>query len=154
MKCHHSTITHHNYKTAFGPPLLALPLLLVLAIVMLSSCARLEGVSRVEIGMVESAGLKKTEARFETLSGRKTQRETLDEGDTLSLGYEVALEKGVLTLQIVDPASKLIWERVLDTEARVSDETEFVAAETGTYTIVVIGAGAGGSYQLQWKITR
>lgn len=77
--------------------------LLLVAVFALAGCSELEDISRVEVGMVETGGLNTTEAHFQTLTGRKTWRETVEAGETLTLSYEAAVEKGVLTLEVADP---------------------------------------------------
>jgi hypothetical protein len=132
-----------------------LSLLLVLA---LGACDALEEagaelgqMDNVQIGFVESSGLNNTEARFHTLSGRKSWRERLGQGDRLTLAYEVTLDKGSLTLQVQNPQDEAMWQVELEEGADVDDEVVLDAGESGTYTIVVLGDGAGGNYDLSWE---
>ena len=123
---------------------------LALLATLLLGCNQLERTSRVEIGMLETDGLNSTEARFQTLSGRKAWAENLEEGDTLSLTYKADLEKGALILQVENPADEVIWQRDLEEGDSVEDQVELEAGASGTYTIRVKGEGAGGSYELAW----
>lgn len=110
-----------------------------------------ERVANVQIGMVESSGLNSTQARFRTLTGRKTWGEQLASGDSLVLEYEAEIEKGSLTLQVESPEDEVIWERTLTEGEDAADQIELNASENGTYTIAVTGDGAGGSYELAWN---
>lgn len=133
-------------------------LLFLLLAVSLGACSVLEEVPGLEfskvdnlqIGMIESSGLNSTEARFHTLTGRKTWRETLQEGDTFSLEYEAEVEKGSLTLQVENPQDEVIWEKAVAEGESAGEEIELAAGESGAYTIAVVGDGAGGSYELAW----
>lgn len=133
-------------------------IVLLLLTISLGGCGALKGsdgiaftkVDNVQIGMVESNGLNSAEARFHTLSGRKTWRERLEAGDTLSLDYEAEVEKGTLALQVEDSKDAVIWEKVVAAGEKATDEVEMVVEESGTYTIVVAGDDAGGRYQLAW----
>lgn len=104
----------------------------------------------VQIGMLERSGLNSTQASFHTLTGRKSWRENLQEGDTLSLEYEADLVIGTLLLQVENPESEVIWEKTVTEGEDVGEEIELSADESGTYTIAVVGDGAGGEYELAW----
>lgn len=122
--------------------------LLLLLVFTLGACDQWEGGSTVEMGMVETSGLNNTEARFETLRGRKVQQERLDAGETMILDYAVTVDKGTLTLLVEDPAGEVVWQTAVTDSA--ADQVEIVANEAGQYDIVVEGDDAGGSYELEW----
>lgn len=148
--------TNKTYRR--GLRLLLAGILFLLMTFSLGACDTLEertGVeferaANVQIGMVENSGLNSTHARFHTLSGRKTWREQLSSGDSLVLEYEAEIEKGSLTLKVESPEDEVIWETTLTEGEDAADQIEVNASENGTYTIAVIGDGAGGSYELAW----
>ena len=134
-------------------------LLSVLVAFSLGGCALLEDlpglgrakVDNLQVGMVETSGFNSTQARFHTLTGRKSWREELQEGDTFSLEVEAEVNKGSLSLQVENPQVDVIWEKTI-TEGESADETITLAAgESGAYTIAIVGDGAGGRYELTWE---
>jgi hypothetical protein len=146
-----STTSHDVTRPTWLNPLIIVAVL-VAALLVLGACDRLdlEKMDRVMIGMVERNGLNNMQARFELLTGQKTRREKLDEGNTLALAYEADVEQGMLRLQVKDPAGELVWEKELAAGSSVDDEVSLVAAQDGTYTITVRGDRAGGNYALTW----
>jgi hypothetical protein len=143
------TLRNRGHKWLYGA---RAGLLFLLLLSTLGACGTLAGSSRLEAGMVETTLMNHTEARFQTLTGRKTWRESLEAGERFNLDYEATLEKGALTMQVESPQDEIIWERDLEAEASVSDTMTLVAEEGGTYTIVVDGDGAGGRYELDWNV--
>lgn len=45
----------------------------------------------------------------------------------------------------------MIWEKTVAEGESAGDEIELEAGESGTYTIAVVGDGAGGEYELAWE---
>ena len=148
-----STERHGKFRVGL------LILLFLLMAFSLGACTVLEDapdldfgeVDNLQIGMVESSGFNSTEARFHTLTGRKSWRENLGKGDTFSLEYDAKLEKGSLLLQVENPQGEVIWERTVAEGESAGEVIELTAGESGTYTIAVVGDGAGGEYELAWE---
>ena len=148
-----STNRHAKYRVGL------LSLLFVLIAFLLGACRVLEDapgldfgeVDNLQIGMVESSGFNSTEAHFHTLTGRKSWRENLREGDTFSLEYDASLEKGSLLLQVENSQGEVIWEKTVAEGESAGEEMELTAGESGTYTIAVVGDDAGGEYELAWE---
>jgi hypothetical protein len=126
--------------------------LLVLLVALLAGCEGYSGWSRVEIGMFERTGINRSEARFRTFTGTKRWREGLEEGQTLVLEYELALNKGKLTLRVLDPDGIIVWEQLFADGAEADEQIEVDAEYEGTYTIVAAGDNAGGEYELSWDV--
>lgn len=146
-----SAVTDSSKRQARFLRTALLSAMLLLLLVALGACDEFERTSNVQIGMIENSGLNSSQARFQTLSGRKAWRENVDAGNTLTLDYEAEVEKGSLTLQIENPEDEVVWERQLQAGDSVNDQEELVAPESGTYTILIVGDGAGGSYELSWE---
>lgn len=93
MKTLFSTNGNGKYRLAL------VSLFLLLLALSIGACSVVEDVpglefgkvDNVQIGMVESSGLNSTEARFHTLTGRKSWREHLQEGDTFILDYQAEI---------------------------------------------------------------
>ena len=146
----HFSLTTRNGNQKRPIRTLLVGVLLLLLVFTLGACDAWEGGSTVEIGMVENSGFNNTEARFETLRGRKVRQETLSTGETLVLDYDVTVDKGTLTLMVEDPSGESVWETEVTDSA--ADQVEIVAAEAGNYDIIVEGDDAGGSYDLSWTL--
>jgi hypothetical protein len=148
--------TSHDASRPKWLNLLMTVVVLVAALLVLGACDKLDvdKMDSVMIGMVERNGLNNMQARFELLTGHKTRREKLTEGNTLALTYEAEVEQGMLSLQVKNPAGELVWEKELEAGSSIDDQVSLVAAQDGTYTITVRGDGAGGSYALTWDETQ
>ncbi len=133
--------------------------LVVLGVGALAVCASLAlgmglyaGADRggLRIGWVEITGLARKRCTYRYFSGREIQRFRVDAGETVELDYEVEVEKGALTIRIEDPDNDQVWQK------RMSEDDEgifeFVAEKPGTYTIVVLGDGTRGSFEIEWDI--
>lgn len=136
-------------KTLLDRPILAIGLLL-LALTM-GACAFFEGVSRLEVGMFERGGHNESNATFGTLRGSKRWSEQLEDGQSLEMEFAADLEKGGLTVRVVNPQEAVIWQYTVSEGESKQTSTMLEDLEAGRYQIEVIGKNAGGNYQLEWQ---
>jgi len=125
-------------------PWAALALLLVS--LLLAGC----GSSSVQVGWVESRQLATWRASYDTFDGIERTAFRAQEGQTISLDYDVTVEKGSLTLRLVAPDGESVWEK---TYSQDGDESiTLTAPQQGRYRLCVEGDGAGGSFGLSWRM--
>ncbi len=113
---------------------------------LLAACGR----STVEIGMMETTLPGSWEASYRTFSGTKRSTFGADAGETLVLDYEVAVDKGTLSLRVENPDGEDLWD--LSLEESEADTVELSLDEDGRYTIVVEGDATGGGFDLSWEL--
>ena len=102
-------------------------------------------------GWVEVTYSDRTQATYTLFNGQKEQVINLEAGEGLTLAYDLAIAKGSLTLQIVDPDRTVVWEGSF-TETSTGD-TSFTVANEGVYRLVISGNRTRGSFDLHWEIT-
>lgn len=129
-----------KYKTVL---ILALSLLLA---GLLAGCQA----DTVEIGMVETKLANDWRASYTTFTGTKTDRLQAEAGQTLRLGYDVEVSKGTLTIEVQNPDDGVVWD--LSLAEGDSGAVEVPVEQEGTYTLVLRGDDAGGSFDLTWNI--
>jgi len=123
-------------------------LALVLATTLLAGCGSSRG---IRIGWRESSGLNHKNAKYASFQGveRKTLR--AQEGQTITLDYDVTVEKGTLVLAIVDPDGESLWEKPFREDG--SDTVALTASRQGVYTIHIEGEDTSGSFDLSWSLS-
>ncbi|RCX07345.1 hypothetical protein DFR58_1564 [Anaerobacterium chartisolvens] len=72
------------------------------------------------------------------------------EGDSISFTYEFKVEKGELSIKIIDPDNETIME--LQPNQKGTEKIEI--KKDGDYEVVVKGSKAGGSYSIKWKLEK
>ena len=87
---------------------------------------------------------------YTLFTGEEAWTETLQAGDTLTVEYDVTLERGVLSLAVTDPSGADVW-RVNLGEDTSSSET-FEAASAGEYRLAVRGLNAVGGFEVRWQV--
>jgi len=104
----------------------------------------------IKVGWVSINFGNRFSASYRRFDGKQVDRIRIKPAETLILNYEVEVNKGALTLQMINPQGDLIWtEKFLEDE-----ESQFVfTAETGgIYKVIVMGEQTGGSFKLDWVI--
>jgi hypothetical protein len=112
----------------------------------LAACGR----SSIVIGMREMHLPGDWQANYSTFTGVKSDSFQADAGQTLILDYDAQVDKGALSIQVENPADKLVWEAQLQ-EAQ-SDSVQILLDQTGRYVLRIAGENASGSWDLQWNI--
>ena len=109
-----------------------------------------EGQSRLVVGMRENHFPGHWQASYTKLIGTKTDRFQAKAGETLNLGYDVQVDKGMLTLQVENPDDDVVWEVALE-----SDEAESVEVnleQDGRYALRITGEDTSGGWDLAWNV--
>ncbi len=125
-----------------------LPLLAttVLLLGLLAGC----GQSKVQLAWVESNRPGHFEASYATFNGSEARTVWADAGETLSLKYDVRVNKGILTISAEGPDGDLLWEVSLSEDAK--DAVVLPVDRGGRYAITVRGDDSGGSFGLSWEL--
>ena len=108
------------------------------------------GSSNVQVGWVESRQPGTWRASYDTFDGIERTTFRAQEGQTISLDYGRTVEKGSLSLRLVAPDGESLWEK---TYRQDGDESiTLTAPQQGRYQLCVEGEGAGGSFDLSWRV--
>jgi len=104
----------------------------------------------IKVGWVSINFGNRFSASYQHFNGKQVDRIRMKPGETLTLNYEIEVDKGALSLQIINPQGDLIWKEKFLKNA----ESQFVfTAETGgVYKVIVLGEQTGGSFKLDWVI--
>jgi len=124
----------------------------LLALVLLSMTGLLVGCgsSTVKIGWVGSSGPGHTGYRYTTFDGVERKTFRAQAGQTISLDYDVAVEKGALVLKVVAPDGESLWEETFREDA--ADTVTLTAPQNGLGTIRIQGQATGGSFDISWSV--
>lgn len=106
--------------------------------------------STVRINMIGSNWNNKIDFTYQTFTGYEVNRLDVTAGETISLTYDMVIDKGSLHLQVIAPNDKTVWEKMLlDSE---SDTVEFRAEHSGEYVLRIDADNAGGSMEAEWRV--
>ena len=106
--------------------------------------------SSLVVGMREHHLPGNWEASYITLIGARNDRFRAKAGETLNLGYDVQVDKGMLTLQVENPADEVVWEVALENDE--ADSVEVPLEQDGRYTLRIVGEDTSGGWDLQWTV--
>jgi hypothetical protein len=126
--------------------LIFLCLTLLFSALLLVGC----GSSSIKIRWRESSGLKHTRANYASFEGVEKKKFRAKDGETIALEGEVTVEKGSLTIELADPNDKILWEQTYTQDGDLS--ISITAAETGFYTLRIVGDETGGGFDLSWDV--
>lgn len=121
-------------------------LILIITIVLftlLSACTR-------QIGWVGMNYGNSISATYQLFDGKQTETIRIDAGDKFSLDYEIDVNEGALTLQMVNPDKDIIWEAVFLQDT--TDMFTFFSEEGGRYTLRILGDNTQGGFNIEWEI--
>jgi hypothetical protein len=102
-------------------------------------------------GWVEVTYSDRLRATYSLFNGQNGATVGLAAGESVSLTYDLEISKGSITLQVIDPDRKVIWEEDFCEDGTGS--TSIPAALEGKYQFVVLGEKTRGSFDLHWEIT-
>ncbi len=119
--------------------------LLGLVVFLIAGCANGE----TRLGWVGSDSLGQSSYRFDQFTGDEVYIVDLEPNQTIQLSYDIAVEKGLICLEIVDPQNKVLWEKeIVEPE---SDAVEITCSEAGWNYIVIQGDDAEGMFEVEWQ---
>lgn len=87
---------------------------------------------------------------YVAFSGVKTSEFDARAGETIALHYDVVVDKGLLTILLVDPQREIVWGKEFDDDA--TEDVAIDAIRGGTYSLVVEGVATAGSFDVTWKV--
>lgn len=90
------------------------------------------------------------DASFKYFNGPQDMPFKLNEGDTVTFTYDSKVDKGSLSIKIVDPDNKTVKE--LPSNQKGTEEIK--AEKGGNYKVIITGNKTSGSYDVKWKITK
>jgi hypothetical protein len=106
--------------------------------------------SSYEIGMLETHLPGRWEASYQTFTGTKENTVRADAGQTLVLDYQVRVDKGSLSIEIIRPEGGPLWSVSLAEDGE--DRVEIAIGQRGPHTIAIEGDNAGGRFELAWSL--
>lgn len=128
-----------------------LTLLAVLLISMTALVGCSNARSSIRIGWVSiNSGADQKVARYATFTGRESALVRLTPGQTLNLDYVTEVNKGALSIAVLNPNNQVIWEVFL--EAGRNDSVELNAEQGGTYELVIEGQNTSGRFDVSWDV--
>ena len=120
----------------------------VLLAAVLISALFLSSCSRTQVGWVATNLDNTFEASYRRFDGQEVETYQLESGKSFSLSYDIEVNEGSLTLELVNPEDEPVWEESFSENAE--DVFEFTPETTGRYRLRVIGDDTRGSFELTW----
>jgi hypothetical protein len=121
-------------------------MLLLIFATLLSACA---DSSTVKIGWICTDGPQMMDCSYRQFTGRKTDSQAIEAGETMQVAYDIVVEAGGLTFSIEDPAGAVIREIAWkDSE---QGAISFTAESDGRYRWIVDGDQTQGAFQIEWE---
>ncbi len=108
------------------------------------------GSSSIKIRWRESSGLKHTRANYASFEGVEKKKFRAKDGEIIALEGEVTVEKGTLTIKLVAPDDKILWEETYRQDDDLS--INVTVSEKGFYTLRIEGDETGGGFDLSWDV--
>ena len=104
----------------------------------------------IKVGWVSINFGNRFSASYQHFNGKQVDRIRMKPGETLTLNYEIEVDKGALSLQIINPQGDPIWVENFLEDAR--SHFAFRSETGGVYKAIVLGEQTGGSFKLDWVI--
>lgn len=123
-----------------------LPEVAILLLGFLTGC----GQTRVLLGWVASNQPGNFQASYITFSGSETRTVLPDTDGTLVVEYEAEVNKGILTISVEGADDGVFWVVSLDRDS--TNAVRLSVEQDKRYAIIVHGDGAGGRFDLSWKV--
>ena len=121
-------------------------LVLLLLTHLLAGC----GSSSLKVGWRETSSLKRKQVQYVTFDGTQTKTFRAEAGQTITLDYEVTVEKGSLALKLVAPGGESLWEKTHNEDGE--DAVSVTVPDDGRYTLRIEGEQTGGSFDISWSV--
>jgi hypothetical protein len=119
---------------------------IIILTVFLTACS---GFSSTRMGWVCINPDNGLDCSYSLFTGQEMDTVKLDEGEFITLSYEVKVESGAIQILVLDPSDQTIWQ--VDLTQNISDEIKIQASESGIFRIVVNGDETEGSFRLTWE---
>jgi hypothetical protein len=100
------------------------------------------------MGYRGSATEKHWNASFAVLSGTEARNLKLNQGQVLSLSYDIGIESGKFRVDVRDPSGTAL----LTLDQNGKGQRDVQTGQDGWYKIQLTADGAKGSYVLDWEI--
>ncbi len=140
---------HSRFRSLTSPVIAAIAIPAVLFSGLLAGCSS----SNIRIGWVGNNYPGRMNARFNTFTGTEDQSFQGNSGRTLTLDYEMTVEKGALTLRVTGPGNAVLGENTVNQNTpSASDRLVVELPQTGRYAVSVTGSDAGGSFDIAWTV--
>ena len=104
----------------------------------------------IKVGWVSKNIANRFSASYYLFEGKQVDRIRLKPAESLTLDYDIEVEKGSLSLQIINPQGEIIWTVKFLEDAE--SQLVFIAETGGLYKVIVLGENAKGSFKLDWVI--
>ena len=117
--------------------------------------------SSLRIGWLESGRPGHVTARYRTFSGVERKSFRAKKNEAVEIDYEVEVEKGTLTLSVVDPDGETVWEETFEETqgdggaSRTSFSGDYAlepVPQAGRYKLRIEGDQTGGRFDVSWDV--
>ena len=109
------------------------------------------GSSSLRIGWREFGGRNRTQAKYVTFDGMRTETVKVRAGQTIELSCDVTVDKGVLRAELLAPDGEQVWSETFEEDRDAFVTTE--ARESGRYILRLQGDKTGGGFDVNWEVS-
>jgi len=108
------------------------------------------GQSNVQVGWTECTLSGHWQASYVRFSGAETQILCAQTAQILTIEYEVDVNKGDLTIVLMDQLDEILWDIYLQEDAH--ETVKVPLPQAGRYALIVQGNDTGGGFDLSWEL--
>jgi hypothetical protein len=123
-----------------------LTLLLSLVALVAPACSS----SQVRVGFVGSQFGNRMDFDYDLFSGQEQKTLNLDQDQVLDLNFDIQVDDGSLTLQLIDEDGNVSWEESFLDDS--SGSVDLQIDDDGLYEISINGQKTKGGFEIDWEL--
>ncbi len=116
----------------------------LMILVLLSACSR-------KLSWVSTNYGNQFNASYQLFDGKQLDFIKIEAGETLTLDFDVVVNEGALTLQLVDQDQNIVWAETFTASAK--GDAAYTAEVGGRYTLAAVGDDTSGGFEIIWEIS-
>lgn len=126
-------------------------ILLTMTLLLTAACVIACQSSSLRVGWRAFDGLRRKRARYTSFTGVERKSFRAEAGQMIELDYEVEVEEGTLTVQLLDPDHDRVFHKAIREDA--ADVVPVSAPRSGRYEVRIEGDATKGSYDVSWDVS-
>ena len=121
-------------------------LVIGLLVVVLAACTTMQA----KVAWTGESAPGKMTYSYEKFTGIERENIAGEEGKTLILSYDIAVNDGRVFIQVMDPQNQVLWSIIVKSDT--ADTVELPLNFTGEYPLIVRGENTSGSFDISWVV--
>ncbi|RLI77829.1 hypothetical protein DRP05_09130 [Archaeoglobales archaeon] len=109
--------------------------------------------SEIKVGWVEFSDLDSIKCSYSMFTGTEERIIKVEIGDCILLNYSITVDEGGIEIEVRDPAGEVLWKHQFE-KGSFASSVKIETNQSGWHKVVIRGEGAGGSFDVSWKVER